>query len=871
MLRRVDPEQPLTPALYQRKAGDASGRAARSSIATVLVWLVVLVCSGLPLIWLAAQLFINRHVLVELRLDSFRIHLLGRTLLFNGLAALIAIAMAVPAGIVLGRGRGFPADALWFVLPVSLLLPSLAYAYGWKQFFRLIGHDFEPASWPDIARCVWTLATWLWPLPAGVIGLVLRRSDPQVPEQALLDGALWRVTFRQLLAPIAASFCVVGVLAVQEFAVYEPTGISVVATEVRMVFETGAFASPDNPITQIMGFGAGGGASLGNGSAQSVQNQAQRAGAAVATSIPLLLIIAALSLVAAVSARRLSTEEQVDVGTRSRALGAPHVFVLVAWLLVGVTVVLPMLSMALSLKVAPNPARIWDEFSPQIVGSLIVASVTGIMALAIAMLCTAGDAPGAAMVGGVTFLIGGQLLAIALLTLYNRPALRWAYNGLPIIVAAHLARFGWVALLAGRWTHSRAWRGLRDLAAVDGAGTVRTAASVVWPLAWPALGAAGVVVMVLALTEVPATVLISPQRPQVLIPMMMTWVHMLRYDAMIEASLLLCGTVVILGFCAVVLTRLALRIRGVDSLRSSVPRRVLVLLPLIGILIFNGCGDPKAPEAVWCDTGTGPAQVVYPRAIAYSDRDDTFVVVDRLARVQRLDRKGKCVAEWRMPEFKYGKPVGVSVAPDGNVYVADTHYHRVMVFSPDGKQLRTWGKQGTGPGEFIYPTDVAFDDKGRIFVGEYGDHDRIQVFDHDGKYLYEFGRFGQGDGEFSRPESLVIVGDTMYVTDACNHRIVVFKTDGKFVRSFGHSGSAPGEFRFPYGMDLDRDGNLIVVEFGNARVQKIDPKTGRCLAMWGSAGREPGQFAYPWAVTVDKRNRIVAVDSGNNRLQVFQF
>src|SRR4051794_32106729 len=102
MLRRVDPEQPLTPALPQREREGAARRAARVSLPSLLVWLVVLVCSGLPLVWLVAHLVINRHVLVELRLDSFRIQLLGRTLLFNGHAALIAIGMAVPAGIVLG-------------------------------------------------------------------------------------------------------------------------------------------------------------------------------------------------------------------------------------------------------------------------------------------------------------------------------------------------------------------------------------------------------------------------------------------------------------------------------------------------------------------------------------------------------------------------------------------------------------------------------------------------------------------------------------------------------------------------------------------------------------------------------------------------
>ena len=76
-----------------------------------------------------------------------------------------------------------------------------------------------------------------------MLGLALRRVDADVQQQALLDGALLRVTARQLAGPAAAAMACVVVLASQEFAVYEPTGISVVATEVRMVFETGRSAA----------------------------------------------------------------------------------------------------------------------------------------------------------------------------------------------------------------------------------------------------------------------------------------------------------------------------------------------------------------------------------------------------------------------------------------------------------------------------------------------------------------------------------------------------------------------------------------------------------------------------------------------------
>jgi DNA-binding beta-propeller fold protein YncE len=293
---------------------------------------------------------------------------------------------------------------------------------------------------------------------------------------------------------------------------------------------------------------------------------------------------------------------------------------------------------------------------------------------------------------------------------------------------------------------------------------------------------------------------------------------------------------------------------------------------LFALLLFtSGCGNGKTPDAIWCETGVGPGQVVYPRGITYDRFDDTFFIVDRMARVQHLDHNGKPLNDWRMPNWQQGKPVGLSIGPDGNLYVADTHYNRVAVYSPDGKFLREWGSYGRGNGQFIYTTDVAFDKDGNVYVSEYGDNDRIQVFKPDGAYLRQFGKFGNDDGQFIRPQSMLIDGDLVYITDACNHRIVVFKTDGTFVRNMGSAGSALGQFRFPYGLDMDREGRLIVCEFGNNRVQMIDKNTGKGLKTWGAGGREPGQFAYPWGVAVDKRDRVVAVDAGNNRLQVFEF
>src|ERR1700733_14933387 len=127
---------------------DATHRASSDDIASMLCgWFVICtiaLCCVLPLLWIIWQIALNPTTLHELQFDSFRVWLLIRTVLFNGIVGIVATLLALPAAWVIGRSRGLLAAALWFVLPISLLMPSLVLAYGWKQFLRLLNLDFEP-------------------------------------------------------------------------------------------------------------------------------------------------------------------------------------------------------------------------------------------------------------------------------------------------------------------------------------------------------------------------------------------------------------------------------------------------------------------------------------------------------------------------------------------------------------------------------------------------------------------------------------------------------------------------------------------------------------------------------------------------------
>ena len=295
----------------------------------------------------------------------------------------------------------------------------------------------------------------------------------------------------------------------------------------------------------------------------------------------------------------------------------------------------------------------------------------------------------------------------------------------------------------------------------------------------------------------------------------------------------------------------------------------MAILLLIGL---GGCGaegtSPK-PEKVFGSQGIGPGEFVNPRAVAVGP-DGAVYVIDKTARVQRFSADGEYETYWRMPEWQAGKPTGVMVDEKNHVWVADTHYARVIVYDRDGHELERFGTNGNGPGQFIFPTDIALAPDGTRYVSEYGGNDRISKFSAKWEYLGSFGGQGEGPATLRRPQTLGLDKDgTLWVADAGGHRICHFSADGKFLSSFGKIGSAPGEFKFPYGLAMCPDGTMLVSEYENNRVQRLD-RTGKCLAIWGGPGTQPGQFAEMWGVALGKDGRFYVADCKNHRVQIFR-
>ena len=264
-----------------------------------------------------------------------------------------------------------------------------------------------------------------------------------------------------------------------------------------------------------------------------------------------------------------------------------------------------------------------------------------------------------------------------------------------------------------------------------------------------------------------------------------------------------------------------------------------------------------------------------PRAMVVSPEDELFIV-DMTGRIQVFDAAGEFSRSWRIPAIKQGKPTGLGWSNDGKLLAADTHYYRVLFYSPTGEldESRTiGGEHGDGPSQFHFVTDVAQDSRGHFFVGQYGQIDQIQEFDPEGKFVRRWGSQGDQPGEFSRPQSLLVDEQgLLWVADACNHRIQIFDVSGRqpeLVQMWGTAGGQPGEIQYPYGIEFDQDGTVLIAEYGNHRIQRFS-RDGQPMGAWGGPGGEPGQFMSPWALALDSKRKLHVLDTLNHRVQRFQ-
>ena len=203
------------------------------------------------------------------------------------------------------------------------------------------------------------------------------------------------------------------------------------------------------------------------------------------------------------------------------------------------------------------------------------------------------------------------------------------------------------------------------------------------------------------------------------------------------------------------------------------------------------------------------------------------------------------------------------------VYITDTIQSRVLVFDINGGKYFEFGHEG--PGTLGKPTGIDISAQDEIFISDVSNK-AVMIYSLEGQYLRSIG----GSKMLNKPSDVVVDSnhDRLYVVDTGGvdnqeHGVHVFTlTTGQYVNRIGKRGSQPGEFNLPLQADVAADGTLYVVDSGNFRVQAFDAQ-GNYLRSIGTLGRYPGQFARPKGITTDNDGNIYVVDTAFGNFQIF--
>jgi DNA-binding beta-propeller fold protein YncE len=128
--------------------------------------------------------------------------------------------------------------------------------------------------------------------------------------------------------------------------------------------------------------------------------------------------------------------------------------------------------------------------------------------------------------------------------------------------------------------------------------------------------------------------------------------------------------------------------------------------------------------------------------------------------------------------------------------------------------------KGLGP---VKVNHVSIDSKGNIYLISL-ETSKIYVYSPDERLLFSFGEKGGTPRHLSQPKSLAIdekLG-VIYVADYMRHTILAYDMSGKYMFEFGGRGYGPGWFNFPSGIAVNDQGQIVVADLFNKRVQVLE-------------------------------------------------
>jgi DNA-binding beta-propeller fold protein YncE len=214
----------------------------------------------------------------------------------------------------------------------------------------------------------------------------------------------------------------------------------------------------------------------------------------------------------------------------------------------------------------------------------------------------------------------------------------------------------------------------------------------------------------------------------------------------------------------------------------------------------------------------------------------------------------------------YVRPHGMRLDSQGNIWTTDVAGHIVMKMSPAGEVLLTLGTRGQ-PGNWdeaanshlLYePADIAFAPSGDVLVvqGHGRGEGRVLRFDKTGRFIKSWGGKGTAPGEFDQPHSILVNQQgQILVADRENRRVQLFDLDGRLLKMWKFAG-------LPCGLLLGPDGQVYLATGFSGQILRLNGN-GKAVAMMGQPGKGLGEFGEAHYLTISPGGDLYVADTIN--------
>ena len=237
-------------------------------------------------------------------------------------------------------------------------------------------------------------------------------------------------------------------------------------------------------------------------------------------------------------------------------------------------------------------------------------------------------------------------------------------------------------------------------------------------------------------------------------------------------------------------------------------------------------------------------------------------------------------------------PTGIAVDTTGNIYIADSHNHRIREIS--GGVITTLAGTGT-PGfsgdsaaataaQLSLPSGVAVDSSGNIYIADTNNHrireitnGTITTIAGDGEELYAGDNASAKAAALDSPTSVAVdASGSVYIADRLNQRIrevnngIITTFAGTSAEGFSGDGASAkaANLAKPSGVSIDAAGNFYIVDTDNQRIREVGGSgaiaTGVIATVAGSGSQGYGGDAGLSTAAVLNSPRSVAADAYGN-------